>query len=359
MKKIVFGITSMNIGGAEKTLVDLLNNIKDSYDITLFTIYSNGVLLNNLNKDIKVISLINNKYEDLNIIIKKLLGISFFFKPYLIYVYNKYIKNKFDIEVAFLEGPITNLFSIKSNSKKIAWVHTDLSKHYKNDIWKYKDYYNNYDKIVFVSNESKKGFESVINNNVTKEVIHNYIDELQVKEKSKEFIPKEIDKKEISFLSVSRLVEAKAIDRLILVSKKLIEEGYNHKVYIIGEGPERIDLELLIDSLNMKDNFILLGEKTNPYPYMKSCNYFVIPSIYEGYSIVAKEAMILNKRILSTDTGAKEALLKYDNKVMVDNTLEGLYEGMKLEIITNKEKNISLKVYKDSDNILKRIKDLF
>ena len=358
MKKIVFGITSMNIGGAEKTLVDLLNNLIDDYDITLFTIYSNGVLLNNLNKDIKVISLFNKKYEDLNILKKKILGMSFFFKPYIKLVYNKYIKNKFDTEVAFLEGPITNLFSIKSKSKKIAWVHTDLSKHYKNDIWKYKKYYDNYDRIVFVSNEAKKGFESIITNNVTKEVIHNYIDELQVKEKSKEFIPKEINKKEISFLSVSRLVVAKALNRLILVSKKLIEEGYNHKVYIIGEGPLRKDLETLIDSLNMKDTFILLGERTNPYPYIKACDYFVIPSIYEGYPMVAVESIILQKRIISTDTGAKEALLNYDNKVIVDNTFEGLYEGIKNEIITRKEKKISLKIYKNSDYILNKIKEL-
>lgn len=357
MKKIVFGITSMNIGGAEKTLVDLLNNLIDDYDITLFTIYSNGILLNELNKKIKIINIFNYKYDDLSNVKKKILGISFFFKPFLYYIYKKYIKNKFDTEVSFLEGPITNLFSFKSNSKKIAWIHTNLSKHYKN-ISRYKRFYNNYDKIVFVSEDSKKGFESVIKNNIEKIVIHNYIDELQVLKKSKVFIPQELDKSEISFLSVSRLVVAKALDRLILVSKKLIEEGYNHKIYIIGEGPLRKDLEILIDSLNMKDNFILLGEKTNPYPYIKACNYFVIPSIYEGYSIVGVEASIFQKRIISTDTGAKEALLNYDNKVIVDNSLEGLYEGMKQEIVTNDEKKISLKVYKDSDNTLNKVKDL-
>lgn len=358
MKKIVFGITNMNIGGAEKTLVDLLNNLIDDYDITLFTIYSNGILLKDLSKKIKVISILNKKYEDLNIIKKKILGISFFFKPYLIYTYNKYIKNRFDTEVSFLEGPITNLFSIKSNSKKIAWVHTDLSKHYKKDIWKYKKYYNNYDRIVFVSNESKKGFESIINNTIPKEVIHNYIDEKRVIEQSKTFIPKEINKKEISILSVSRLVEAKALDRLILVSKKLLENGYNHKIYIIGEGPKRVELEQLIDSFNMKDNFVLLGEKNNPYPYIKECKIFLIPSIYEGYPTVAKEAMILNKRIVSTNTGAKEALKNYDNKVIVDNSLDGLYKGIKQEIITHKEKKISLRTYKDSKDTLIKIKDI-
>lgn len=358
MKKVVFGITSMNIGGAEKTLVDLLNNIKDDYDITLFTIYSKGLLLKDLDKKIKVISLKKYKYEDTNIIKRKIIGISFFFKPYLIYIYNKHIKNKFDTEVAFLEGPITNLFSFKSKAKKIAWIHTDLSKHYSKDIWKYKNYYRNYNKIIFVSNESKKGYESLINNNIPKEVIHNYIDEKRIIESSKSFIPKEIDKDSISFLSVSRLVSAKAIDRLTLVSKKLIEEGLKHKIYIIGEGPERKIIEKLIESFNMEDTFILLGEKENPYPYIKKCDYFLIPSLYEGFSIVGVEAIMLSKRIISTDTGAKEALKNYDNKLIVENSLEGLYKGMKSEIKAHNKKKTSLIVYKDQNNTLEKIKEI-
>lgn len=344
MKKIIFGITNMNIGGAEKVLVDLLNNLKDEYDITLLTIYSNGILLNELNKKIKIINLFNFKYEDLNKINKKIVGFLFHLKPYLKHVYNKYIQNKYDTEVAFLEGPITALFSFKSKANKVAWVHTDLSKHYKN-IDRYKSYYDNYDKIVFVSNESKKGFESVINNDVEKITIHNYIDSKRVIKKSKDFIPKEIDNKETSFLSVSRLVSAKAIDRLILVSKKLIENNFKHKMYIIGDGPERKELEKLIESLELKETFILMGEKENPYPYIKKSDYFLIPSLYEGYPTVALEGIILEKRIISTDTGAKEALKDYDNKLIVKNSLDGLYDGIKTEIKNNKKilkhKNLS------------------
>ena len=356
MKKLVFGITSMNIGGAEKVLVDLINNLKIDYDITLFTIYKKGILLDEL-KDIKIIGLINKKYEDLSFITKKILGISFFLKPYLYLIYSKYIKNKYDTEVAFLEGPITNLFSFKSNANKIAWVHTDLSKHYKN-INKYKDYYNNYHKIIFVSNDALDGYNSVIKNDIEKMVIHNYIDSSRVKHLARAYVVKNIDTKTISFLSVSRLVSAKALDRLASVSKKLIENNYNHKIYVIGDGPEKENLEKLIDSLDLKDNFILLGEKENPYPYMKKANYLLIPSLYEGYPTVAIEGIILGCRIISTDTGAKEALKTYDNKLIVNNSLEGLYEGLKKEIKTHNNKKITLKNHKKQGKTLEQIKEI-
>ena len=198
MKKIVFGITSMNIGGAEKVLVDLISSLKSDYDITLFTIYKKGILLNSLDKDIKVVGLVDKKYEDLSFVMKKILGISFFFKPIMYLIYSKYIKNKFDTEVAFLEGPITNLFSFKSKANKIAWVHTDISKHFKS-INRYKNYYDKYNKIVFVSKDSLEGFNSVIVNNVEKLVIHNYIDKNRVKNLSRSFVVKEIDNKMLSY----------------------------------------------------------------------------------------------------------------------------------------------------------------
>jgi len=132
MKKIIFGITSLTIGGAERVLVDLANRLSEDYDITIFTIYSGGELRKELNKNIKKISLYRKEYKDLSKIekVKASLKLIIYKKK----IHNEIIKNGYDTEIAFLEGPITRLFSAKSNNNKIAWIHNDISKVYGNGI---------------------------------------------------------------------------------------------------------------------------------------------------------------------------------------------------------------------------------
>ena len=126
MKKIVFGITSLGIGGAERVLVDIANKLQEKYDITIFTLYGNGAFENQLNKNVKIIKLYNNSYEEMSKFKKKIIPI------YILKsgksLYKKYIDGNFDIEIAFLEGPITRLFKSGKADKKIAWIDNDISK---------------------------------------------------------------------------------------------------------------------------------------------------------------------------------------------------------------------------------------
>lgn len=339
MKKLVFGITNLEIGGAERVLVDIANRLKDQYEITIFTIYGDGKLAKELDKKVKLISLTKKKYSNLSFLSKKIYGIIFSSNILIKLIYKKYIANKFDVEISFLEGPITRLFSNKSNRKKIAWVHTNLAKHNIKNKQKIKEEkaYKKYNSIVFVSQDAFDGFNDIFNVDVDKKIIHNYMNTQYIVDKSSEFVPDDMEKDGDYpiFISVCRLVKAKAIDRLVLVSKKLIENGYNHKIYIIGDGPERKVIEKLIDKMEIKNNFVLLGEKNNPFPYMKKADYFILPSSYEGYGMVLVEAMCLGKTIIATNTGAKEALAEYEDKLIVDNSIDGIYEGMKK--IINKE----------------------
>jgi len=338
MKNIVFGITNLNIGGAEKVLVDLSNKLSDKHNITIFTLYNNGSLEKYLNKNIKLISLYNSKYEDLSFIKRKLISLLFTLKPLLKLIYKKYIKNKYDVEISFLEGPITSLFAHESNSKKIAWIHTNLSKKISRiRKTQYENDYNKYDKIIFVSKDSLDGFNSIIKNNKEKLVIENYMDINDIVDKANEYKAKEITKDVYSFVTVCRVVKAKALDRLAKVSKKLIENGYKHKIYVVGDGEEYNNLKNLINELDIKDTFILVGMKDNPYPYINASDSFVLASLYEGYGMVLIEAMALNKDILITDTGSKEALKDYNKKLIVDNSFDGIYNGMK-DMISNKVK---------------------
>ena len=348
-KSIVFGITKLDLGGAERVLVDMCNYLCTQYNITIFTIYSGGTLEKEVNKKIKIISLFNKQTNIIPIYL-------FVFGKY---VYSKYIMGKYDIQIAFLEGPITRLFRYKSNAeiKKIAWVHNDIKlvfgKGFKARLKKQIDriVYKKYDLIIFVSKDNQKSFNNVYGNKFNEKVIYNYIDKDRVLRASKEKIYNDIynkaiqkeenkrDMKEIVILSVCRLSKQKGIDRLIKIHKRLIDEGIKNKVFVIGEGEERIKLEKLIEKYDVSSSFFLLGKMDNPYPYIKMCDIFVLASYYEGYGMVIEEAKIFNKKIVITDTAAKEAVDNYSKAVIAKNNEEDIYRRLKHEII-NFDSNI-------------------
>ena len=327
-KRICFGITKLGIGGAERVLVDIANELVKDYDITIFTIYGGGEFEKDLNPDIKRISLYKKEKKRTFIPIYVLFCGKF--------IYNRYLKGHFDVDVAFLEGPITRIFAYKGNNKKIAWVHNDISKvfgkDYKSKIKKYIDkwFYNKYDKIVFVSEHNKKTFEKLYGNINERKIIYNYINKERVQNLAKEKCDKSIiSKNEKNFITVSRLVKQKAIDRLIRVHRRLIDEGYKHKIYVIGEGEEENNLKSLAKKLNVDKSFIFLGQNENPYPYIKQADYFVLLSYFEGYGMVLEEAKILNKSILVTDTAAKEAVINYDKKIVIGNNEDAIFDEMR------------------------------
>ena len=138
-------------------------------------------------------------------------------------------------------------------------------------------------------------------NNLTneKQVIYNYLDSNLIIEKAKEEI-EELDKNTINFVTVARLVEQKAIDRLIKVHSDLINKGLVHNFYVIGDGPQKENLQNLIKENNVEETFHLCGKKENPYPYIRQADYFCLFSHFEGYGMVLDEAKILNKKIFKS-----------------------------------------------------------
>lgn len=337
MKKIVFGITGLTIGGAERVLVDVVNKLKMDYDITIFTLYGKGAFKNDLDKGIKQIKLYENSYEELSAFQKKLIPLKVLFGGKSIY--KKYIDGNFDTEIAFLEGPITRIFSFGKKNNKIVWIHNDISRVFGNGIkaklklFLDKMVYKKYDKLIFVSKDNKNEFNKLFNiKGIAKkeEVIYNYIDKDKIIEKSNKRIAQEYIKiNSPSILTVARLVEQKAIDRLINVHKKLIDDGINHNIYVIGDGPEKEKLLKQIKDLNVENTFILMGKKENPYPYVKKADYFALLSYFEGYGMVIDEAKILNKNIIITNTAATEAVQDYLAKIILDNTEDAIYDGLK------------------------------
>ena len=374
MKKIIFGITSLTIGGAERVLVDLANRLSMEYSVTVFTIYDGGELKKELNSNIKKIALYRKPYKEFTKVEKIKASLKLIL--YKNKIYEAIMKRGFDTEIAFLEGPITRLFAVKSNTNKIAWIHNDISKVYgsgiKAKIKKIVDgiEYKKYKRLVFVSKENLEDFNKeykwASKNN--EEIIRNYIDYKKVLEKAEEKVELPYIDKEINLLTVCRLVEQKALDRFIKVQKELERNGIHTKIYIVGDGPLRFNLQKEIDEEGLTDRFILLGQKENPYPYIKYCDYFCLLSYYEGYGMVLEEAKILNKPIILTSTAAKECAKGYKKAIVLDNNFEGIVKGLEKELKSDNvkylnnlpENNLELENINEEvqEKIIRKIKDL-
>lgn len=369
-KKILFGITSLGLGGAERVLVDISNKLCEKYDITIFSIYDKGELKKELNKNIKFKSLYDCRYDELSKIQKMWIPIKILL--FSKFIYNKKIKQDYDVEISFLEGPITRLFATPNNkTKKIAWIHNDIKRVFGSGIKSKlkrnidKKIYTKYNDLVFVSNDNMEKFQEIYNdiNTENMHVIYNYIDSELVIKKSKDYINfgnhfGQSDEK--IFITVCRLVKQKALDRLIEIHSKLIKNGYKHKFYIIGDGPEKENLKSLIEQENVKETFILLEKKENPYPYIKQADYFCLLSYFEGYGMVLEEAKILNKKIIITDTAARESLKGYKKGIILDNNDEGIYNGL-LKIIKldeNNDEDIDDEYKYDNNDKIQKIIDL-
>lgn len=336
MKKILFFIPNLMHGGAEKVLVNLVNNLdKEKYDITLKTIFDEGINKKYLDKSIK--------YE---YVFKKIFrGNKHIFKIFTPkFLYKHMIGNGYDIVVSYLEGPSARIISgcQEHNVKKICWIHTELSDEkvfcdgFRN-ISEAKDCYRKFDKIICVSNIVKQSICDQISLNENIDIIYNVNETDNIILKSKEEVNDiDLETDVINICSVGRIIDVKGYDRLARIHKRLIQEKIKNHIYIIGKGDKQNDIEKYLKQNNIENTFTFIGYKENPYKYVKNCDLFVCSSYREGLSTAVTESLIVGTPVLSTlCSGAKE-LLGYNNEygIVVNNDEESLYMGLK-ELIQN------------------------
>jgi glycosyltransferase involved in cell wall biosynthesis len=368
-KRLLFFINTLSGGGAEKVLVDLVNNLDESlYDITIHTLIDGGVFKSRLRNHIGYKSIVTTK----NMFLIKFFSylISFILSPRLIY--SLFIKSDYDFEIAYLEGVPTKILSKSTNikAKKYAWVHTDLrnSTGIKKVFPKHKlqtACYKKFDKIICVSNLSKTTFIEYLGISENVDVIYNVIDDNSIKGKAIEQINGYKFDDSFKIISVGRLIKEKGYDRLLKIVNTLNKEGFQFQLWIIGEGPERSNLENYIIN-NKLTNVELLGFKNNPYKYINVSDLFICSSRVEGYSTVISEAIILGKPIITTDcSGMKEMLGNSKFGLITDNNTDALYEGLK-KLLVNRELYVQYKlkakqrsIYYSITNNIKKYDALF
>lgn len=359
-KRIVFGITSLDYGGIEMSLVDLVNKLVNYYDITILTLYNGGDLISKLKKQVKIVSIYKHKYLTSTNNQRRKISLKLMIACRTIYL--KYLKNKYDIEIAFMEGPMTMLMSSENNNvKKIAWVHTNISKYNEKGIKKHlkngktNKIYSSFDKIIFSGELIKEKFNKYYYPNIPQYVIPNYIDVSRIIMGSKVKLEVELKKDLKNFLIVTKLEKTKGIERLIIIHKRLLVDGYKHRIYVIGEGPQYNILSKNIKKLGVEETFILLGKKDNPYPYIKCANNIILASNNEGYGLSVLESMILKKPILSTSLSVVEKYKDYPNIILVKDDEQSIYTGLKY-MINNKKRVQKVNIKVDNKKVIDEIR---
>ena len=339
--KILFISNNLVGGGAEKVLLNLLEELDDPlYEITLLLIKNKGVYINDIPKYIQVKYMFDVSKNEVTFPKEK---------DKLIEYYNSNIGNEFDVEIAFLEGAPTKLLACSTNkrSMKIAWVHIDMN----NAHWTYKYYqsiaeekncYALMDKVVFVSENAKKGFEKLFDFTPSQSiVIKNPIPIKKIRRLADEY---QVYNTDFTFIVVGSLVIRKGQSRLLYAAGRLIEEGYHFKLQFVGEGEQLFSYTELAYLLNIHQYVSFVGFAKNPYPYISNANVLISSSITEGYPLVVCEAIALSVPIIATKcTGNLDVLQNGKYGMIVDNSEEGIYRGMK-QVLDSHDAYAELKV---------------
>lgn len=334
MKRILFFITSLAGGGAEKVLVNLVNNLdKTKYEVTLLSLFDVGVNKQFLKDDVIYKSIFKKSFRG-NIHLFKL------FSPR--FLYNKMIKDDYDIVVSYVQGPTTRIVAgcPHKNVKLVQWIHNEfhnkkkIANSYRN-IKEAITLQKRFDANVYVSNTVKdiylNTFPELNNENTKNIVVYNVVESDTIIEKSKEpFDEFPFDENKINLITVGRLVPQKSYDRLLNVVHRLKEKNeIPFHLYILGDGELKSSLISQCNQLGLNSCVTFLGYNPNPYKFVKNADLFVCSSLHEGFSTAVTEALIVGTPVITTNcSGMTELLGNNEYGVITENNEQALYEGL-------------------------------
>ncbi len=353
----------MELGGAERSLIGFLDAIDYSrYEVDVFIQHHKGELMNFINPNTNLLPEIS-EYAALTKPIKQVLKEGFWrvairrLLVMLKYRFSKFRKDEnniavfqyvadavvgilpqisekeYDVAISFLIPHNIVRDKVKAR-KKAAWIHTDYST-VKLDVSVELPVWDSFDYIAAISESAQNAFCKTFPTLHSKTmIIENMLSSIFVKEQAELEMVKYDG--EINLLSVGRFCHAKAFDNAVYICSQLVQMGVNVKWYIIGFGDQK-SIDDAITKCRMEENFIILGKKSNPYPYMKACDVYVQPSRYEGKAVTVREAQMLCKPVVITDFSTSKSQLRegFDG-VIVPMDIVGAAKGIK-ELIQDKE----------------------
>lgn len=383
-RNILFVVDEKRMGGVSvlfETIISLMDI--SNYNIDLLVLHNNGEMFKNLPSSINIIYG-SSYFEAIDYTMKEIIkkkSIKLLLKKIKVvldmktgHIENvikkerkKILTKKYDVEIAFKDG-FTALFTAFGDSKrKIHWLHYEYKKTNPNGKYDklFKRILPTFDKIVAVSDNVKKCFNDIYHLDDKVVVIYNVVNGERIIELSKEESNVLLNSNELNLVSVGRLHEMKGYDRLIDTIYKLKSDGIfdNVKLRIYGDGPLFETLNQKISDLKLTNDIFLMGSVMNPYKYIKNSDLFILSSIYEPFGLVIVESLTLGVPVLATLNSATDKLISNDyNGLIVENSLDGLYSGLK-KIIENKEilkkyKNNLTDYFYDNNEQLNKIKQI-
>lgn len=375
MKNILFVMPSLGSGGAEKSLVNLLNLIDyEKYAVDLLLFKREGLFLSQIPKEVRLLQptdslqyaykIDRGMFSSVSGIKAVILrGTSTFICKCLykenarqqrwIKFYKRYLSNleeEYDIAIGFLEGDASYYVIDKVNAKKkILWIHNDF-----NEIKKYEDakiyekYFQKADSVVSISDKCvqilKQNYPAMVNKFYC---LPNLTSGSLLKKMSEEFEVSEFEKNQFNVLSIGRLTRQKGYDFAIDAVKILKEKYSDIHWWIIGAGELEEQLKKQVKDNDLEEYITFLGLRANPYPYIRSCDLLVQPSRWEGKSVVLDEAKILAKPILATNYSTiKDQLKDKKEGLITDISPNAIAEGI-IELRENPQLYNSIQCYLD------------
>ena len=330
MIKILFLIHDLGQGGAEKVLVNLVNNMdRSKFDISVTAIFGGGVNEQFLAPDIHFHAVFPKEVPGNSKLMKLLTPAQ---------LHRMCVKEHYDIEVSYLEGPSARVISgcNDANTKLVSWIHVEqhtmerLSGSFRSER-EARECYDRFDQTVCVSQYVHDDFCRILNFQNACRVLYNTVESEKILANANDAAPELMDDGKIRLMAVGTLKESKGYMRLLSIIKRLRNEKYPVHLYILGIGPLQQEMERYIQANDLQEAVTLLGYQTNPYKYVSKCDLFVCASFAEGFSTAATEALIVGTPVCTVEVSGMKEMLGEHNEwgTVTENSEESLYQGIK------------------------------
>ena len=330
MLKILFLIHDLGQGGAEKVLVNLVNNMdRSKFDISVTVLFGGGVNEQFLAPDIHFHAVFPKEVPGNSKLMKLLTPKQ---------LHRLCVKEHFDIEVSYLEGPSARVISgcQDKDTKLVSWIHVEqhtmdkLAGSFRSEQ-EARACYNRFDQTICVSKYVHDDFCRLLDFQKPCRVLYNTVESDKILAGASEAALELVDDEKIRLIAVGTLKQSKGYMRLLKIVKRLRDEQYPMHLYILGIGPLQAEMEEYIRRNELQDTVTLLGYQTNPYKYVSKCDLFVCASYAEGFSTAATEALIVGTPVCTVEVSGMKEMLGEKNEwgLVTENSEEGLYQGLK------------------------------
>lgn len=329
--KILFLIHDLGHGGAEKVLVNLVNNMdRSKFDISVTALFGGGVNEQFLKPDVHYRAVFSRSFRGNSHIMKLLTPKQ---------LHRLFVKETYDVEVAYLEGPASRIISgcPDRETKLVSWIHIEQRSAEAaacsfRSVREAVSCYNRFNRIIGVSEEVRRTFLKALPVKVPMQVLYNTNESAEIVRQSKEAVDDGLFRDgEIKLVGVGKLLKHKGFDRMARIVKRLDSEGYPVHLYALGVGPLRDELERYRAENHLEGSITLLGYQTNPYKCVAKCDLFVCASFAEGFSTAATEALIVGTPVCTVEVSGMKEMLGEHNEwgIVTENSEEALYQGIK------------------------------